>query len=138
MGNDVYLLYLGRLFGKCNYDKFGNATHTRKLDGIGFWRELWSIRIPLIMPTVSVFLLNSVMCVANFFLVPMTFMTVKGPEGRFDTFPWLMLRLVEENGLDPSVMITVSTIGFIFSLILLPFIILTKVITDKITPDVSF
>ena len=109
-----------------------------KLDGTGFWRELWSIRIPLIMPTISVFIINSIMCVTSFFLVPMTFMTTKGPQGIFDTFPWLMLRHVEENGLDPSTMIAVSTLGFILMIFLTPIILVTKAVTDKITPDVSF
>ena len=87
---------------------------------------------------ISVFILNSIMCVTSFFLVPMTFMTSKGPEGVFDTFPWLMLRHVEENGLDPSTMIAVSTLGFILMIFLTPIILVTKAVTDKITPDVSF
>ena len=90
------------------------------------------------MPTISVFIINSIMCVTSFFLVPMTFMTTKGPEGIFDTFPWLMLRHVEENGLDPSTMIAVSTLGFILMIFLTPIILVTKAVTDKITPDVSF
>ena len=43
-----------------------SVIESAKLDGVGFWRELFQIHIPLIMPTISVFLINSMMAVSAF------------------------------------------------------------------------
>lgn len=107
-----------------------------KLDGVGFWRELICIDVPLIMPTVSTFILTGVMSVFGFYLAPMLLSGSQGVEGAVYTIPWYIFEMAQSGA--ESDLITVTTIGMIFSLIMLPIIILTKVITDKLTPDVSF
>ena len=52
------------------------------------------------------------------------------------TIPWFIFEGAQDGNGDRLVDIT--TIGMIFSLIMLPIIWLTKRITDKLTPDVNF
>ncbi len=108
-----------------------------KLDGVGFWRELFQIRIPLIMPTIGVFIVNSMMAVSAFYLQPMLLTgEVMGAKSEFDTVGWYMFRMTTEanNTLYP----TVSTIGLILTVMVTALVIVSKWLTDKITPDVEF
>lgn len=108
-----------------------------KLDGVGFWRELVQIAIPLIMPTVSTFILTGLMSVFSFYLQPMLLSSgATGADGAVYTIPWYIFNNASKG--DTDSLVNVTTIGMMFSMIMLPFIILTKVLTDKLTPDVSF
>ena len=105
-----------------------------KLDGVGFWRELFQIHIPLIMPTISVFLVNSVMAVSAFYIQPM--LILKEADSTFKTVGWFMFQQTQsaQNGDLP----TVSTVGFFMTVAVSALIIIVRKITDKITPDVDF
>lgn len=106
-----------------------------KLDGVGFWRELFQITIPLIMPTISVFLVNSMMAVSAFYLQPML-ITDGAFTSTYNTVGWYMFDSAPKasNGKLPEI----STIGFILTVAVTFLVILVKKITDKITPDVDF
>ncbi len=108
-----------------------------KLDGVGFWRELFQIRIPLIMPTISVFLVNSMMAVSAFYLQPMLLTANSaGPKNDYYTVGWYMFDMAPRA--QNSDMPLISTVGFILTVIVSILVIVTKKITDKITPDVEF
>lgn len=114
-----------------------DITESAKLDGIGFFRELFTIYCPLVMSTISAFILTSVMSVFSFYLVPMFLSGGNiGVNGSMYTIPWFIFEGAQDGNGDRLVDIT--TIGMIFSLIMLPIIWLTKRITDKLTPDVNF
>ena len=108
-----------------------------KLDGVGFWRELFQIRIPLIMPTVSVFLINSMMAVSAFYLQPMLLTgNVTGPRSAYNTVGWYMFNMATiAQDYD---MPLISTVGFLLTVSVSFLVIVVKKITDKITPDVDF
>lgn len=108
-----------------------------KLDGVGFWRELFQIQIPLIMPTISVFLINSVMAVSAFYLQPMLLTGGNtGPNGVYNTVGWYMFDMAPKaQNID---MPGISTVGLILTVVVSILIIVVKKITDKITPDVDF
>ena len=106
-----------------------------KLDGVGFWRELFQIHIPLIMPTISVFLINSMMAVSAFYLQPML-ITDGAFTPTYNTVGWYMFDMAPRaNNVDLP---DVSTIGFILTILVTFLVIVVKKITDKITPDVDF
>ncbi len=108
-----------------------------KLDGVGFWRELFQIRIPLIMPTISVFLINSMMAVSAFYLQPMLLTgNTPGPRSAYNTVGWYMFNMATIA--QDSDMPQISTVGFLLTVSVSILVIVVKKITDKITPDVDF
>lgn len=108
-----------------------------KLDGVGFWRELFQIHIPLIMPTISVFCINSMMAVSAFYLQPMLLTgNSTGPGSAYNTVGWYMFNMAPIA--QDSDMPQISTVGFILTVIVTALIIIVKKITDKLTPDVDF
>ena len=108
-----------------------------KLDGVGFWRELFQIRIPLIMPTISVFIINSMMAVSAFFLQPMLLTAERmGPHSEYYTVGWYMFDMAPRAG--NSDLPVISTIGLILTIMVTILVIVSKKLTDKLTPDVEF
>ena len=107
-----------------------------KLDGVGFWRELFQIHIPLIMPTISVFLVNSMMAVSAFYIQPMLILGETGPKSAYSTVGWYMFNMTgtAQNGDMP----TISTVGFLMTVSVSILVIVVKKVTDKLTPDVDF
>ena len=107
-----------------------------KLDGVGFWRELFQIQIPLIMPTISVFIINSMMAVSAFYVQPMLILGETGPRSAYNTVGWYMFNMtpVEQNYDMPQI----STVGFILNISVSFLVIITRIITDKLTPEVDF
>ena len=108
-----------------------------KLDGVGFWRELFQIHIPLIMPTISVFLINSMMAVSAFYIQPMLILAGEtGPGSAYNTVGWYMFNMtpVAQNYDMPQI----STVGFILTVAVSALVIIVRRITDKLTPDVDF
>ena len=107
-----------------------------KLDGVGFWRELFQIHIPLIMPTVSVFLVNSMMAVSAFYLQPMLILGTNPGPSAYNTVGWYMFYMAPKA--QNSDMPTISTVGFILTVSVSLLVIIVKKVTDKLTPDVDF
>ncbi len=114
-----------------------SVIESAKLDGVGFWRELFQITIPLIMPTVSVFLINSMMAVSAFYIQPMLLTgNSTGPGSVYNTVGWYMFNMAPIA--QDSDMPLISTVGFILTVLVSILVIVVKNITDKITPDVDF
>lgn len=114
-----------------------SVIESAKLDGVGFWRELFQIHIPLIMPTVSVFLVNSMMAVSAFYIQPMLLTgNNTGPGSVYNTVGWYMFNMAPVA--QDSDMPQISTVGFILTVIVSLLVIIVKKVTDKLTPDVDF
>lgn len=107
-----------------------------KLDGIGFWREMAQIVFPLIMPTVSVYILNIFLSVFGFTLHPMMLAMNPGVDNKFMTVGWFIFSSVA--GGSEIAMLDASTVGIVLSLIMVPLIVAVRLITKKLTPDVDF
>ena len=105
-----------------------------RMDGIGFFGEFFRIGIPLIMPTISTFLVNAVIAVTGFYLQP--YLLLGGHEGGYQTIPCLIFEWTQSA--DQSQYILVATIGIMFSAIMFPIITLARIIGKKLTPDVEF
>ena len=107
-----------------------------RLDGIGFLREAWSIVLPLVMPTVGVFMIGVVTSPLSFTLQPMLIAVNPGIDNKFMTIGWYIFTSVDTGG--SGNMIQAATIGMMFSMLLLPVIRAVRIIVKKFTPDVQF
>lgn len=107
-----------------------------KLDGVGFWRELFQIHIPLIMPTISVFLVNSMMAVSAFYIQPMLILASNSGGSTYNTVGWYMFTMTPRaQNFD---MPQISTVGLILTVAVSVLVIITRFVTDKLTPEVDF
>jgi len=112
-----------------------DITESARLDGVSFLQEFIYIGVPLIMPTVTTFLINAVIAVTGFYLQPM--LLLDDWEGGFQTIPWYVFTSTK-NAIENSQYILTATIGIMFSAIMFPLILLAKYIGKKLTPDVEF
>ena len=69
-----------------------------RLDGIGFLREAWSIVLPLVMPTVGVFMIGVVTSPLSFTLQPMLIAVNPGIDNKFMTIGWYIFTSVDTGG----------------------------------------
>lgn len=113
-----------------------DITESARLDGIGFWREAWSIVLPLVMSTVGVFMIGVVTSVLSFTMQPMLIAINPGIDNKFMTIGWYIFASVDTGG--SGNMIQAATIGMMFSLLMLPVIIAVRLLVKKFTPDVQF
>ena len=103
-----------------------------RLDGIGFWRELWSIIIPLIFPTITTLFVIGCTVVFTLFLQPML-LTSGGPNNQTMTITYYIVQMTNGNQLEKA-----ATMGIFFSLIGIPIIFGVKALMERITPQVEF
>lgn len=108
-----------------------------KIDGLTYWREFFSVVLPLIMPTVSTFILTGIMGMFGFMTQPMLLLPT-GSEGKNLTVALHIYNLINSSGGAEGSMINAATIGLVFSVIGAPVVFLAKFLVDKFTPDVSF
>ena len=108
-----------------------------QLEGVGFWRELFQIVIPLIMPTLGVYMINILLSVFAFTMQPMmiTFNNA-GEAGKYYTVGWYIFDAAQQNAVGSS--IYASTLGLLLTVIMTPFIVTARVLVKKFTPDVQF
>lgn len=105
-----------------------------RMDGISFFGEFFRIGIPLIMPTITTFLVTSVTSVTTFYLQP--YLLLGGWEGGYQTIPWLIFQWAQAA--DQSKYILIATVGIMFSIIMFPIILAARYAGRKLTPDVEF
>ena len=108
-----------------------------KLEGIGFWREAWSITLPLTMTTVSNFIVLAIMGMFSFLMQPMLLTSEGGgPEGM--TLTVAMYVFVRTNSGIESQAKSAITVGILFSLLFGWVVLVAKVLLDKFTPKIEF
>ena len=112
-----------------------DMTESARLDGIGFWREAWSLVLPLVMSTVGVFMIGVVTSVLSFTMQPMLIAINPGIDNKFMTIGWYIFTSVDTGG--SGNMIQAATIGMTFSLLMLPVIVGVRLLVKKCTPDVQ-
>ena len=110
-----------------------------KLDGLGFWRELVTVTIPLVMPTIGTFLLTSLTGVLSYGMIPMLLLgptTNGGSYGQAYTMGWFMFNVAK--GGSELQLEAATAIGVIFSAFMIPVVIIVRKLIEKITPDVQY
>lgn len=108
-----------------------------KLDGLGFWRECFTVALPLVMPTVTTFILTGIMGMFSFMTQPMLLLP-SGSEGKNLTVALHIYNLINTSGGAEGSTINAATIGLVFSVIGAPVVFIVKWLVDRFTPDVSF
>lgn len=98
------------------------------LDGCGFFRELFSVALPMSMKTIGIFILMTVMSATSFTMPPMLIAKSMGKNGQFGTIGWMIF--ANANG-GNGTQITMTTMGVLFSLLLTPLIVVVKKIIDR-------
>ena len=112
-------------------------SESAKLEGIGFWREAWSITLPLTMTTVSNFIVLAVMGMFSFMMQPML-LTNEGGGAEGMTQTVAMFVYVRTNTGLESYAKSAATVGILFSVLFGPWIFVVKVLLDKFTPKIEF
>ena len=107
-----------------------------RLEGVGFWREAVQIVLPLVLPTVGIYMISVVTAVAAFALPPMLMAGTMGLENKFGTSAWFILEAAA--GGQQNTMILASTIGICMTILLTPFVVAVRVLVNKFTPEVDF
>lgn len=101
-----------------------------KLDGVGMFRELWNIIIPLIGTTLSTLFMLGTTVIFTFFLQP-KLLTNGGPDGGTYT---IAMYIVDNVKGDIGDLTKGATVGVICAIVGTPLVILTRKILDKVFP----
>ncbi len=120
-----------------------DVTEALRLDGCGFFREMVSVTVPMIMPTITTWCIMIVTSVFGFSITPMLVAGLTpanaGSVGRTNTIPLIIyVNICHAKG-DPG-MVTkqMQALGVIFSLMIMPLVFITRFICEKLTPDISY
>ena len=105
-----------------------------KIDGLGFFRELWSITIPLIGTTLATLYMMGTTVIFTFFL-QVKLLTNGNPNGSTGT---IMLYIVESIKSDTNDLTGSATIGMIIAVVGTPLVLLTRFIVDKVFPSYEY
>ena len=105
-------------------------TESALIDGVGFFRELISMVIPMSISTISMYILRTAMAASTFLMAPMLLAVNPGVAGTFLTVPWYIFA----NGTSTSMntLIFTTTVGLYLTIATTPIVILTKLLVDKL------
>ena len=115
-----------------------DITEACLIDGVGFWREAVQFVLPLIMPTIGIYFISILTSCLSFTMQPMLIATDNGPNNRYLTMSWYIYKTVNSATSTEDQMLQASTVGIVFSLLLMPFVVGARILANKITPDVDF
>lgn len=107
-----------------------------RVDGMGFWRQLWNVVIPLIMPTITTWLIMITTSVFGFFLVPLLLGPATADYGWTSTIPMIIYNVTASQ--EASNIAYAQTLGLLFSLVILPISLIVRWVCEKFTPEVSY
>ncbi len=101
------------------------------LDGIGWFRELWQICVPLIWPTLSVVLIS--FATTFFMLSGDILLLTEGRAGTTTLAYWIFDQIKFKNSYYIS-----SALGWVITVITIPIVLVVRRICDKLFSDVEF
>ena len=108
-----------------------------QIDGCSYFREMVSVTIPLIMPTITTWAIAIFTSVFGFMMQPMLIAKSGGPNNETMTIPWYIYTLVESPD-EKEHLLYAGTLGIMFSVFMLPFTLGVRYILEKFTPEVDF
>ena len=107
-----------------------------EIDGCGYFREMVSVTIPLIMPTITTWSIAIFTSVFGFMMQPMLIAVVGGYQNKAMTIPWFLFNMVQSQGKEN--LLYAATLGIMFSVFMLPFTLGIRFLLERLTPDVDF
>ena len=132
-----YLLWLGIAANMIIYSGAFSRIPTEvlesgKIDGAGFFRELWYLILPLIWPTLSVVLLLAVVGIFN--SDGPTLLMTQGQNGTYTLPYWIFS---QTQGASPDYNYG-AAVGFIFTVISIPIMFVSRWALNKMDKDVEY
>ncbi len=110
-----------------------------RIDGCGFFREMTYVTVPLIMPTITTWVMMIFAATYSFFMQPMLILEYNsGADGKFMTTPWQIFNLVADSGFDTQRLITAACLGIMLTMIVLPINLLMRALLNRFTAEVSY
>ncbi len=110
-----------------------------RLDGCGFFREMTHVTIPLVMPTITTWVMMIFAATYSFFMQPMLiFENNSGNDGAFLTVPWQIFNLVADAGFDKQRLISAACLGIILTMVVLPLNLAMRALLNRFTAEVSY
>lgn len=103
-----------------------------QIEGIGMWRELWQIVIPMIWPTVSTLFILGSTSAFTIFLQPQL-LTNGGPNGSSYTIALYVMEQVRAAQYEYA-----AAIGVFFAIIGVAAVMLIKAVLERIGPTVEY
>ena len=105
-----------------------------KLDGVGLWREMVQMVLPLCMPTMTTLFIIGSMSIFGYYLQPMLLCgETGGVNGSTGTIALRVMQLMQGGDTESA-----AALGLFFSILGVPFVLFIKWFMEKITPDVDF
>lgn len=115
------------------------VSEAAKLDGCGFFRELWSISLPLVLSTIAMWVILIFGAIFSFSFAPMFISgDVNGAGNNLTTTTAWQMFINAQAGSSPEQLITVATTGIFLSLFVLPMSLLCRALLRKFTTEVSY
>jgi len=108
-----------------------------QLEGVTLWKEFWYITVPLIFPTITVFLVTGV---AGIFTNQAAIYNFFGADARQDLYTYgyfLFIKVVGDNA-SLSLYPYASAAGLLFTFIAAPITIFVKYLLEKYGPSAEF
>ena len=132
----VYLIWLGLAANMVIYSGTMaripvEVVESAHIDGIGFLRELWSIVLPLIWPTLSVVLLLAIVSIFNSD-GPILLMT-QGKNGTYTLPYWIYEKTVIGNNLNYG-----AAVGLAFTCLSIPIMLVSRYVFSKLDNEVDY
>ncbi len=120
-----------------------DVTEALRIEGCGFFREMVSVTIPMIMPTITTWLIMIVTSVFGFSIAPMLLAGLTpanaGSVARTNTIPLIIyVNICSGRGDLGEITKQAQALGVIFSLMIMPIVLLTRYLCEKFTPDISY
>jgi ABC-type sugar transport system permease subunit len=105
-----------------------------RLEGVGYFHELFKVVIPMIWPTISVGILTSVTTMFTLF-IQVELLTENGGTFHQSTTIGFMINSIVKGGTDLE---WASTLGICFTVVAIPIIIGVRKATEKISENFGF
>lgn len=110
-----------------------------RIDGCGFFKEMTYVTVPLIMPTITTWVMMIFSATYSFFMQPMLILEYNsGTDGKFLTAPWQIFNLVADAGFNTQHLISAACLGIMLTLIVLPINMLMRALLNRFTAEVSY
>ena len=110
-----------------------SVVEAAKLDGIGYFSEMWYITIPMTFTTLSTFLIVSV---AGYFNNQMSLFSFGGQfvDQRYQTFGYYLYRELKAYAADQTKWSYLSSLGLVFTAIAVPITFAVRGLLNKLGP----
>ena len=107
-----------------------------KIDGVGFWRELFQIVIPMIWPTLQTLLLMSV--IGIFSASGPVLLFTQGDYGTMTISYWMYDKTVVQGAGSPVAMNYAAATGMVFTILGLPIVFTVNWLLNKFDANIEY